>query len=76
MGDEVAISLQLSTDNVTIAVRIDGTPYSPDVFDDLARRAMTLLKEASSKDKDTYESFAEVDEALNTLEVLFSDDED
>jgi hypothetical protein len=74
MGDEVAISLQLSTDNVTIAVRIDGTPYSPDVFDDLARRALTLLKEASSKD--TYESFAEVDEALNTLEVLFSDDED
>jgi hypothetical protein len=74
MGEELAISLQLSTDNVTVAVRIDGTPYSPDVFDDLARRALSLLKDATSKD--TYQSFTEVDEALNTLEVLFSDDDD
>ena len=75
MDEELAISLQLSTGNVTVAVRVDGTPYSPAVFDDLARRSLSLLRDATSKD-DTHGSFAEVDDALNTLEVLFSDDDD
>lgn len=76
MDNDQAISLQLSTDAVSVTVRIDGTPYSPDVFDDLARRALTLLEKARGKDKDTYESFEKVDEALERLEVLFSDDDD
>jgi hypothetical protein len=37
---DASISLQVVYGSVGVAVRLEGTPYSPDVFDDLIRRCV------------------------------------
>lgn len=37
---DASISLQVVCGSVGIAARLDGTPYSPDVIDDLIRRCV------------------------------------
>lgn len=44
--EERAISLQVVCGSVGVTARLDGTPYSPDVFDDLVRKCVNGLRDA------------------------------
>lgn len=43
-----AISLQVVYGSVGVTARLDGTPYSPDVFDDLVRKCVNGVRDALS----------------------------
>lgn len=52
--EDNAISLQVVYGSVGVTARIDGTPYSPDVFDDLVRRCVNgVLDVINSTDSDS-----------------------
>jgi len=41
-----AITLQVVYGSVGVTARLDGTPYSPDVFDDLVRKCVNGVRDA------------------------------
>lgn len=76
MSDQ-AISLQVSCAHAGITARVDGTPYSPDVFDDLVNRCVNATLSLLRDDQDAPSEVAgsEHENFVAFMEAKLQDDD-
>lgn len=84
MTDEKALSFQLSNAHIQVTCRVDGTPYSPDVFNDILTQLVRGMAKATEDAPDcggvrprtVYVAGDSPEDVMNRLEELLNDDDD
>lgn len=70
MDEDHGIAIQVSCGAYTYTTQVMGTPWSPDVFNDISKQALRGLKELVADEETTGYTFVAAGEADDVLERL------